>query len=195
VWDSNVTDVSLLEVFAEGDEAAGMEHQMTGFFEWSLLPPPIGTHVIMLGYPQANITSKDGLMKLDLSLVLGEGEVTDIYERGRDRGMFNFPCFRINTTIEHGFSGGPVFWDNRLCGIVSGGGFDDGTYAASRWPLCLLEYEYPDLGVIGSKRAFSSLFESGRLRSRDWPQVRDRITKQYDEHGAPYAHIAPVEPV
>ncbi len=33
VWDSNLTDISFMEVFAEGDEAAGMENKMSAFFE------------------------------------------------------------------------------------------------------------------------------------------------------------------
>ena len=50
-WDPVVTDICLMEVYAEGDEAAGMERQMTGFFQWALLPPPVGSHVVMLGLP------------------------------------------------------------------------------------------------------------------------------------------------
>ena len=35
VWLSPITDVSLMEVFADGDEAAGRERNLSGFFEWS----------------------------------------------------------------------------------------------------------------------------------------------------------------
>lgn len=190
-WDSNITDISLMEVFTEGGEAAGMENKMTGFFEWSLLPPPVGSHVTMLGYPQAEIKANGDLLNLNLLLVEQSGQVTEVYEDRHDRGMFSFPCFRIDKPIDHGFSGGPVFWEDKLCGIVSGGSFDDGTFAASLWPLCLLEYEYPDLGALGGKTTFDKLFESGVLRSQDWPQIRERISKRYDEDGRPYAYIAP----
>jgi hypothetical protein len=192
VWDSVVTDVSFMEVNAEGDEAASMERQMAGFFEWSLLPPPVGSNVVMLGYPQTVIRSQGGLMNIDIMYVMQDGQVTDIYEPRRDYGMFSFPCFRINKPVDHGFSGGPIFWENRLCGIVSGG-FDEETYAASLWPLCLLEYEYPDMGAIGSKRMFADLLESGVIRSPDWPQLRGRIEKLYDKNGKPYARIVPQE--
>lgn len=188
-WDSLLTDVSFLEVNAEGNEAAGMEHQMAGFFEWSLLPPPVGARVITLGYPEARIVVHGGILNLDLRLVWQEGEVTDIYDLRRDAGMFKFPCFRINRPVNHGFSGAPVFWDGRLCGIVSGGP-DDSTYVASLWPLCLLAYEYPDLGGLVQKQNFSCLFDSGVLRSPDWPHIRQRIEKRNDEHGRPYAYIA-----
>src|SRR5262249_43522534 len=188
-WDSSVTDISLMEVFAEGDEAAGMEHKMTGFFELALLPPPVGAHVIMLGYPLANIESNNGLMKLDLKYVSQEGEVTDVYDLSRDQGMYSFPCFRVNKPVDHGFSGGTVFWDGKLCGIVSGGGFDDDTYAASLWPLLLMEYQYPDSGILGGTRTFRELFESGVLSSEDWPQIRDRSTKRDHDNGKPYAYL------
>jgi len=195
VWDSNITDISLFEVYAEGDEAGGMENEMRGFFEWSLLPPPVGSHVLMLGYPQTNIRTDGDLLNINLTYVLQDGYVTDIYELSRDRGMFPFPCFRIDQPVDHGFSGGPVFWEDKLCGIVCGGDLDNGTVAASLWPLCMLEYQYPDLGILGEQRVFSSLFESGVLRSRDWPRIRERIEKRYDDNGMPYAYIAPVETI
>lgn len=190
VWDSPITDISLMEVHAEGDEAGGMEREMTGFFEWALLPPPVGSHVITLGYPLADATSQDGLMNINTMYVLQEGRVTEVQERRRERGFLSFPGFRIDQSVNHGFSGGPVFWEGRLCGIVSGD-CEGGTYVASLWPLCLLEYEYRDMGTLGPKEEFRNLFERGVLRSEDWPRIRDRITKEYDENDRPYAHIAP----
>jgi hypothetical protein len=108
--------------------------------------------------------------------------------------MFNFPGFQINKPVDYAFSGGggPVFWEDRLCGIVSGGTIDDDTYAASLWPLCLLEYEYPDLGALGVKRVLGELFERGLLRSQDWRHIKDRIAKRYDAEGKPYAEMAPI---
>ena len=190
-WDPVVTDICLMEVYAEKDEAAGMEHQMTGFFQWALVPPPVGSHVVMLGYPQTDIKTSNNLMNISLNYVLQEGEIADVFEDRRDRGMFNFPGFRINKVVDHGFSGGPVFWENRLCGVVSGGTIDDGTYAASLWPLCLLEYEYPDLGALGGKRVFGDLFEFGVLKSQDWRHIKDRITKVDGADGRPYPHMNP----
>ena len=187
-WDSVVTDISFMEVLADGNDAAGVERDMAGFFDWSLLPPPCGAEVVMFGFPQADIRTNAGIMKLNVNYVIQRGLVTDVYPINRDRGMYNFPCFRINKAVDHGFSGGPVFYDGQLCGIVSGG-FDDDTYVASLWPLCLLEYEYPDLGALGYKRSFKSLFQSGVLRSKDWPCLEPRIEKRYDENYRPYAHI------
>jgi hypothetical protein len=102
--------------------------------------------------------------------------------------MYSFPCFRIDKPVNHGFSGGPVFCRGKLCGIISGG-FDDDTYVASLWPLCLLNYKYPDRGALGSERSFADLFDSGELLSEDWPGIKNRISKRYDENGKSYAFI------
>jgi hypothetical protein len=187
-WDSSVTDISLMEVYAEGDEAAGRQHSIGGFFELRLLPPPVDSHVIMLGYPLANVESNNGVMSLDLRYVSQEGRVTDVYETFRDRGMYSFPCFRIDNPVNHGFSGGPVFWDGKLCGIVSGGSEND-TYAASLWPLSLMEYQYPNPGLLGGTQTFRALFDSGALCLQDWPQIRERVTRRYHEDGKPYAYL------
>jgi hypothetical protein len=63
--------------------------------------------------------------------VLQEGLVIDVFEIKRDSGMYSFPCFRIDKPVDPDFSGGPVFWNGRLCRVVSGGSVHDVTYAAS----------------------------------------------------------------
>jgi hypothetical protein len=95
-WESSLTDVSFLEVYAEGNEAAGMEPQMAGFFERSLLPPPVGARVIALDTPRPCSSQTQEMLNQDLRLALQEGEVTNVYALQRDAGMFKFPCFRIN---------------------------------------------------------------------------------------------------
>lgn len=182
-----------MQVFAEGDEAGGMEHEMRGFFEWALLPPPVGSHVVMLGYPLAAVTSEGGQMRVNSPYVVQEGDVTEVQERCRDRGFLSFPGFRIDQPVNHGFSGGPVFWNGRLCGIVSAD-CEGGTYAASLWPLCLLEFEYRDMGTLGGKETIRNLLDRGILRSEDWPQIRDRISKERDDDYTAYAHMAPEPP-
>ena len=123
-----------------------------------------------------------------MQYVIKEARVTGSYEIRRDAGLFNFPCFSLDKRVDPGFSGGPVFLGEKLCGIVSGDSFGE-TYVATLWPLCLLEYEYPDLGSLGGKRNVGELFECGVLRSADWPGLKGRITKRYDSNQRPYAHI------
>jgi len=189
-WDPMVTDISFVQVSAEEGDALRNQVQMpTGFFDWSLLPPPIGSQVVMLGYPKTEISTRGDLMDIGVKYVIQVGHVREIHELRRDRGMLTFPCFRIDQPIDPGFSGGPVFWEGKLCGIVSSDSFGE-TYAASLWPICLMEYEYPDLGVLGAKKSFGTLFENGVLHAADWPAVKDRITKRYDDNHVPYAYIS-----
>jgi hypothetical protein len=188
-WDSLLTDLTLLQASAhpKGGFAVALQTAITGqFFEWALLPPPVGERVFMLGFPQSEVKADREDLELTATLTVQEGEVTAVYESRRDRGMLNFPCFAINKPVDHGFSGGPVFWQGNLCGIVSAGSLDDSTYAASLWPACLMEYEYPG---IGGRTAFGDLFERGVLQSTDWKRVRERIAKHVDEFGKPYAFI------
>ena len=191
VWDPVFTDICFMEVSAHSGEACGMQFGMpTRFFEWSLLPPPRASHVVVLGFPKTEIISVEPL-KFDVKYLMQEGTVTDVFEHKRDRGMYSFPCFCIDKPVDPGFSGGPAFCNGRLCGVVSGGSVAEAdlTYVASLWPLCLMEYEYPDQGELGRKRAFSELFERGVLYSDDWPNLRGRIFKAHDDSGRPYATI------
>ena len=190
-WDPRVTDISLIEVSADSGAAIDRQHEMpTRFFEWSLLPPPVGSPVLMLGFPGSAVTFlPEEKMNVNCSFVLQSGTVKEVFARKRDDGMYSFPCFSVDQPVDHGFSGGPVFWGDRLCGIVSGGSIEDVTYVASLWPLCLMEYEYPDLGAIGQPQAFAGLFEKGVLKATGWRDVVKRVSRQQDEHGQPYAQL------
>lgn len=191
-WDPVFTDISFLEVSADSGAAVERQFRMpTRFFDWSLLPPPVGSHVVMLGFPKTEINISGELWNIDVKYVMQEGTVTDVFEQKRDSGMYSFPCFSIDKPVDPGFSGGPAFCDSRLCGVVSGGSVAgaDVTYVATLWPLCLMEYEYPDQGTLGRKRAFSELFERGVLRPNDWPNLIGRIFKDYDDDGRPCVRI------
>jgi hypothetical protein len=191
-WDPVITDICFMEVSAEGGAAAGMQFEMpTRFFEWSLLPPPVGSPVVILGFPNNDIKVCGVVWEIGVRYEMREGTVTEVFALRRDSGLYNFPCFSVDKRVDHGFSGGPVLCNGCLCGVVSGGSLPgiDVTYAASLWPLCLMEYEYPDQGVLGRKRPFSELFERRVLRSDDWQNLRGRISKSYDDDGKPYASI------
>jgi hypothetical protein len=144
----------------------------------------------MLGYPKTEITPiGDDLVNIDFKCVFQQGEVIAVYTLMRDQGLMNFPCFQVANPVDRGFSGGPVFWGEKLCGLVCmGPSFDDVTYATTLWPLCLMEYEYPE---FGGPTKFGDLFESRILQSSDWRDVKHRISKQLDENGKPHPHIAP----
>jgi hypothetical protein len=56
-------------------------------------------------------------------------------------------------------------------------------------PLCLLEYEYPDLGGIGHKRTLVIYFGGGVVRSTDWACIEPSIETRHDENGRRYVHL------
>jgi len=92
--------------------------------------------------------------------------------------MYNFPCFVVDHEVPHGMSGGPVFCDNHLCGIISGG-LGGQTIVASLWPVLLTEFENPKVGELNRTITFESLFETGQLKAVDWNLVKGRVA--YDE--------------
>ena len=164
-----------------------LEFQMpTRFFEWRLLPPEVGERVDLLGFPETGVKPEADGLRLDVNYVVQQGHVTVIHSMRRDRGMLTFPCFEVDRPVDHGFSGGPVFVNGKLCGIVSAGSLEDHTIVASLWPLCLMEYEYP--GISG-KTMFGELIASGVVPAEDWSEARCRISKRWDENDQPYAHI------
>ena len=142
-WDASISDLALLE--AAPDNPAGHEmltDQRGMFVEWALLPPPVGTKVEMFGFPSTNITILDPGWNFQFSSVLQQAFVSEVFDTRHDRGLYSFPGFLVDQPVDHGFSGGPVFWDGRLCGLVSGG-LGNSTYVASLWPLCLMEIGCP----------------------------------------------------
>lgn len=93
-----------MQVSAEGGVAHQMQVKMpTGFFEWITQPPAINSEVILVGYPQTEITISGGLMHTEAHLAVQKGRVREIYPLRRDDGMLTFPCFLIDARVDHGF--------------------------------------------------------------------------------------------
>ena len=191
-WDPTITDICLLEVAPDGALAIQRMNAMTSFPEWSLLPPPVGALVEMVGFPSSRVELNKGSFGGSFKLTVQRAWVREIFEVRRDQGMYSFPCFSVDRPIDHGFSGGPVFHEGRLCGLVSGGSVTDETYVASLWPLCLMEIEYPNLGSMNKKERLADWFESRRLRSIDWQLVRDRAAVAMEDQVQPHAFLRPL---
>ncbi len=123
-----------------------------------------------------NAATHDG----SIQWVRQEATVVDICEPYRDHGILTYPCYRLDRPIDHAFSGGPVFYDGALAGVVSAG-FDalpeehipPYQYVASLWPLALMKCH-----LRNETNNFSDLFENGTIVSRDWPQLRHSIQRR-----------------
>jgi hypothetical protein len=174
----------LLQIIPETEGAELLETICEpAYFDWQLLPPPRGAEVKLYGFPKAEITSDGKDHVGQIPFVEQDGVVEDIFEPIRTHRMLEFPCYRISKPVDHGFSGGPVFCEGKLAGIVSAGSsYDPHTWIASLWPLALLTY-----GLTGQERRFSDLLDSRVLLSQDWENIRDRVDR-YDCTDCPRQH-------
>ena len=190
VWDPEITDICLLEAAPDGELATErLNDSRRSFAEWSLLPPPVGELVEMVGFPSSNVALSQAGSRFSFPFTVQRGWVQEVFEIRRDRGMYRFPCFSVNQPVDHGFSGEPVFHNGKLCGVVSGGSLadEDLTYVASLWPICLMEIEYPNLGSLNRREAIADWFDAKRIRASDWPFIKQHATTMKDELGQPYA--------
>lgn len=194
-WDPVYTDICLLEVVPDGEVARRASDLMPAalFPRWTLLPPLVGTQVEMIGFPEASMSMRDGESSFHLPCMLQQAFVTEVYATERDRGMYPFPGFTVDQLVGHGFSGGAVFVDGELCGLVSGESFGQ-TYVASLWPLTLMEIDYPDMGALRSRVGVGEMFDRGLLKSRNWTDVKARARKGRRETGQLYAYLEDSKP-
>jgi len=188
-WTSPHTDISLLQVSAEDEVARTLQSKMPTFFEWRLWAPPIGATVWAIGHPRQSVTPAGKSVDIGTWFTLQKLPVTGVYPHGRDRGMLNFPCFEVEGQVDPGFSGGPVFYQGKLCGIVSSGSsFDERSYIALLWPLALMDYS----NELNQKTRFGDLLDRRIIVSDCWKELKPRISKSVDELGNPVLFIAPV---
>ena len=180
IWVNPVTDIATLQLAPTDAPAVEMMNRMRPLFPmWSLLPPPVGAAVVLMGQPR-DLPPPGTALSSHLTYTAQPAYVIEVHERRFDRGMYNFPCFVVDREVPHGMSGGPVFYDNRLCGIISGG-LGEQTVIASLWPVLLSEFENPKLGELNRKVTFEWLFESGQLKATDWSQVKGRIAYEVED--------------
>jgi len=146
-WPDHHTDIALLRVTPH-DDVAKTYQWGKGFLKWQLLAPSVGTRIYAFGYPQStakNAPNADNGVVGDMQISLMEANVTKVEEFRRDNNFNDFPGFEFTPGIAGGYSGGPLFLDDRLCGIASASGFGGGGevgYAAALWPLILRKIRF-----------------------------------------------------
>jgi len=175
VWPDSLTDIATLQFAPIDANAVEMMNRMSSLFpKWSLLPPPSGASVAMLGQPRDQV-SPSPTASHTLTYLGQPGIVMENFETRLVRGMYDFPCFTVSHDVPHGMSGGPVFWGDLLCGVVSGG-WNGRTVVAALWPLCLTEFENPSLGALNKKTSFESLLDSRQIEAVDWDRVKGNVS-------------------
>jgi hypothetical protein len=149
---------------------AGENEKSQRFFEWQMLPPPIGAQVRIFGLPGRLIMNHGGRhtvgfwVRGDVARVVGHSPVV------RDCGQCKFPGFTLDTEFDFGMSGAAVFYDGAMVGIFSGP-----NYVASLWPLTL--HTYIESRDNRTERRMSDLFDSGEIVVRDWLEVKGNVER------------------
>ena len=137
----------------------------------------------MFGIPDASLVTSDTEWNFRAPFSSLSTEVLEVFSLRHDRGFLTFPGFFVRGKVGHGFSGGPVLWNGRLCGVVSAV-LGENTYVASLWPLGLMEIKKAD-----STERLVDWFDQRRIYAHDWSYVRSRISLRVDECGVHFAHI------
>jgi len=175
VWMDTVTDAASLELAPGNPEARIMMDRMRPLFPtWSLLPPPVGATVVLVGQHRDQSAPGEAVPERATYRIM-PALVTENFEREHDRGMYNFPGYFVNVDVPHGMSGGAVFWEGRFCGLISGG-LGGSTYIASLWPMCLTKFESPNLGILNREITLEKMFDTGQLKAVDWNRVKGLIS-------------------
>lgn len=165
---SEHTDMSVVSLLPEDDTAKFCLNHGLPYFEWSLLPPPIGEKVYVFGMPGAQITQNVTKFAITTDFSVDTAHVTANYPILHSHGFLEFPCFEIDKPLDHGYSGGAVIWQGRLCGIVSAE-----RWIASLWPILLMTYD-----KAGTTDSASELFKDGTLTAADWDDVEGHVTEK-----------------
>lgn len=149
LWRSEHTDLAILQLEPFSDVAAAYRWR---YPRLQLLPPAIGAEVWTFGYKGGTAAAiiDDAQTQTTVnwrsSPCTAVGTVNQVHDVYRDRGMMNFPCFCTNAPFDHGMSGGPIFHEGKLAGIICSGGLeaDNGdkiTYGTTLWPLLALKLQ------------------------------------------------------
>jgi hypothetical protein len=185
-WDGSFADLALIEAVPDNRFGHEMREEMQNLFpEWSLLPPPVGAQVVMFGVPDSHLVVSETAWNFRGPFSCISTEVLNVFHLRHDRGLYSFPGFFVKGEVGHAFSGGPVLWNGRLCGVVSGG-LGENTYVASLWPFGLM-----NIKKAGSSERLADWFDARRINASDWPDVKNRISLRVDEYGGHCAHIEP----
>jgi len=186
-WDYLVADLALIEANPDnqlGHETADKMSDL--YFEWSLLPPNPGETVEMCGVPSASLSTSEKQWNFTGQHVHAQAQVTEVFSTIHRKGYTEFPGFVVAHPVEHGFSGGPVFWNGRLCGLAAAS-LGDQTYVAALWPMCEFSMENKN---TGKTEHFKDWLDGGRIVATDWRSVRGRVSLRRDDEGKIRARLA-----
>lgn len=141
------TDLMLLRISPQ-NELAHQYRWGCGFLGMQLLPPPVDEEVWVFGYPDSHAEShpeKANMFTGDFQVAIHRARISTVEDFRRD-SLKDFPGFEFVPGVEGGGSGGPVVWEDKLCGIASVGWKGEGLhagYAAALWPAIFARVRWP----------------------------------------------------
>jgi hypothetical protein len=159
-------------------------------------PPAIGATVKAFGlhnvrFDGSRVTDAGKVEHIELNTErsISRGVVKQHYWEGRDRGLYNFPCFEVDARFEHGMSGGLVVTEqSQVCGIVCGSlpatGADQEhvSYVTMLWPMMAIPVDARLVsgGMQSTRYCLRDLAMQGVFRPKGW----DRVLIENDTNGA-----------
>ncbi len=180
----------------------GYDANAASYKQWKTVPttfdpPPVGSQVIAFGLhnvrfdgSRVNEDRKFEHIEVKCDRSRSTGTVNQHYWAGRDRGMYNFPCFGVDARFEHGMSGGLVInQESQVCGIVCGSlpssapGEEDVSYVTMLWPMMAIPVDkrlIPN-GRDGVRYRLQHLSAQGIFAPHGWERVL--IEDKLDEGG------------
>lgn len=145
IYRSNfVTDLALLFVELAALVEGNWQSNHMGI---NLGLPAVREEVAAFGFPDAKIIESDNVYNLKSSATFTHGPVTALCE-ARLSGLRTFPSFEIETIWPGGMSGGPIFQNGGIVGLVTTA-FAYTPSDENMKPLPTPEWPYPDEQPVG----------------------------------------------
>jgi hypothetical protein len=179
-----LSDVAILEVNMEAYPADTRNH----FRPWPLAHhrPTTGEDCVVAGYADMKVgelidaTEMSPDLEWQQRLRFAEGVVGNVHPGGRDSLLAPHPCFEVLAATSGGMSGGPVFTENGIGGVLSRGwNFQSDGPPNSLGALIASCYHFEvevDLGVGRHTYKMSTLIEQGYVVS-EGPAIQRRMNE------------------
>ena len=142
-------------------------------------PPAIGDNIQAFGYHSSSFAPEEDKLVLRTNPFTSTGVITAHHLRGRDKRMLPFPCVETNARFDPAMSGGPVFHDGALVGIITSSlppGIDDPTgehtsYVSLIWPILGMPVAYDRPNRTGQTYLAYELAKEGYLHVTDFDRL------------------------
>lgn len=193
--DTSISDVAVLRVDMSQFPAVMLPYLLP----WPIayIRPASGEGCEVIGYDEMTVGGVDPSGESPVAawtqrLTPERGQVRELHPGGRDRGrLARHPCFATTMSTKGGMSGGPVFTERGLCGVLSSGGPDPysiASFIATCFYLKLdcdvgdgtQEFRVLDLINKGYIHASGTNFElenTGEGYTITWPEGEDGIPR------------------